>query len=327
MGEQIWQNKMLDLIQRSLHLSGVQKILVPVGSKMVKEHFNNEIGSLLMYTGTQKPDFATPQPIHEFFFKAVAENRERMFQRGGYSEMSVSAKKPAGLNSGAAQREFQDVESERHKTTQRLYDDFHLQLAEITIALSIEAANEDKLEAVRVPGRQSFDRIDFKKDLKGLKRSEFTLHCHSISRLPKDPAGQLQTIQEFVQAGIVSLRRAVKLIDFPDLEAEVTMLTAQESVIEMVLDAIVDDGEYAPPEPTDDLALAKEMVVQHIQHYRTLGLESERLDMLRTWNTQVDDLTAMALPAAAPMGRPQAAPMPPPTSELLPNAPQMARAA
>lgn len=325
-GEQIELNKELQLVQRSMHLAGTLKVLVPIGSKVVKEQINNEIGSLLMYAGQSAPQFFCPEPIHQSFFENPNRIIERMYRKAGVSELSASAKKPQGLNAGVAIREFEDIESERHKTTQRQYDSFHLMIAEIDIALSIEAAEHGKLDAVRVPGKLAFDEVDFSKDLKGLKRSEFTLQCYSVSRLPKDPSGRLQTIQEHIQAGIISLRQGRKLLDFPDLEAFETLADAQETILQKTLDAIVDDGEYAPPEPTDDLTLGKEMVLEYIQHYRALDLEEERMDMLRDWNLQIMELMSIALapsaPAPAPgMGPPQAAPEPPPTSNMIPNAP------
>lgn len=330
-GEQIELNKELQLVQKSMHLAGVLKILTPVGSKVVDEHINNEIGTVLKYTGDKAPQFFCPEPIHQSFFDNPNRIIERMYRKAGVSEMSASAKKAPGLNAGVAIREFEDIESERHKTNQRQYDSSNLELADISIALSIEAAAAGRLKAVRVPGKQSFDKVDFSKDLKGLKRSEFTLHCYSVSRLPKDPAGQLETIQEYIQAGMISLRRGRKLLDFPDLDAEETLANAQETIIERNIEQIVDGEGYTPPEPTDDLPLSMEMVIESIQHYRALDLEEERLNHLRTYLSQVQDLMAVGLSAAAPQAgaSPQAAPMPPPQSDLIPNAPGagMARAA
>jgi hypothetical protein len=330
-GEQIELNKELQYVQRAMQLSA-PKLLVPIGSKVVDQHLNNEIWTVLRYAGNSPPQFHCPEPVHQAYFENPNRIIERMYRKAGWSEMSAAAVKPPGLNSGVAQREFVDNESDRHKHTQKLYDAAHLMLAEITVALSIEAAAAGRLEAVRVPGKQSFDSVDFKQDLKGLKRSEFTLHCYSVSRLPKDPAGRLETIQEHIQAGIISLRQGRKLLDFPDLEAFETLADAQENIITKVLDAIVDDDDYAPPEPTDDLSLAQELVLEYIQHYRALDLEEERMDKLRQWNLQVQELTVRALPAAMPgaapgMGPPQAAPMPQPQSELVPNAPGMQAAA
>lgn len=322
-GEQIELNKELQLIQRCMHMMGMGKVLVPVGSKIVSEHMNNEIWSLLYYTGTNKPEFQTPPPIAQAFFDNVPRIIERMERKAGVNEMAIAGKKPAGIDSGKGLRELEDQQSDRFRTTQSQYDAFHLQLAEIDIALSIEAAADGKLEAVKVPGKGSFDEVDFKADLKGLKRSEFTMQCYSVSRLPKDPAGRLATIQEYVAAGIFSIRQGRKLLDFPDLETVETMADAQEALIQKTLDAIVDDGEYVPPEPIFDLVLAKEMVVEYQVHFMALDLEEERMDMLRNWSMQVDELMTLALPELAAtqpadgMNPPQAVPNAPPTSDLL----------
>jgi hypothetical protein len=94
-----------------------------------------------------------------------------------------------------------------------------------------------------------------------------------------------------------------------------------------VFDAIIDEGEYQPPEPTDDLQLAKEMVIEYIQRYRQLGLEDEKLDMLRNFNSQLDTYLEKAEQQQAATQaalQPQAAPMPAPRSDLVPNAPQPA---
>lgn len=331
-GEQIEVNKELQLIQRSMHLAGVLKVLVPMGSKIVKEHVNNDIGSLLYYAGTQRPDFFVPEPIHPVFFENVDRIIARAERKAGMNEMMIAGKKPPGIDSGRGLRELEDQQSDRFKQTQRQYDSFHLELAAIDIALSIEAAEAGELEAVRVPGKHSFDTIDFKADLTGLKRSEFTLQCYSVSRLPKDPSGRLATIQEHIQAGIISIRQGRKLLDFPDLEAVETLATAQENWVQWMLDRIIDDREYVTPEPEMDLALAKEMTLETIAYLSPLETDPEVLDDLRTLNTQIDELMMRALPAA-PMpaapgeGTPTAAPEAPPTSDLIPNAPGMQAAA
>lgn len=321
-GEQIELNKELQLIQRCMHMMGMGKVLVPVGSKIVSEHINNEIWSLLYYAGAKEPSFQTPPPIHASFFENVPRIIERMERKAGVNEMAVAGKKPVGIDSGRGLRELEDQQSDRFRTTQAQYDAFHLQLAEIDVALSIEAAEKGLLDAVKVPNKGSFDSIDFSKDLRGLKRSEFTLQCYSVSRLPKDPAGRLETIQDHIAAGIISLRQGRKLLDFPDLETVETMADAQEALIQKMLDGIVDEGEYETPEPVLDLVLAKEMVTEYIVHFMALDLEEDRMDMLRNWSMQVDELMTLALPEmtapAAGMNPAQAVPEAPPTSDLLP---------
>lgn len=327
-GDQIELNKELRLVQQSMHMAGVLKYFYKIGSKIVEEHINNDIGTGIAYAGDTPPQFFVPNPIHERFFTNPERIRERIFRRLGVSEMTVSGEKPPGIESGRGLRELEDQQSDRHKTTQRQYDAAALQLAEITIAISIEAAARGELDAVKAPGKLAFDEIDFSGDLKGLKRSEFTLQCYTVSRLPKEPGARLETIQEHIAAGIISIRQGRKLLDFPDLEAFETLADAMETIITKTLDGIVDDGEYAPPEPWMDLTLCKEMVTEYIAHFAALDLEEERMGDLMSWSMQVDELTVMAMPAAmaAPqlgpgMGPPQAAPNPRPTSGLVPNVP------
>ncbi len=323
-GDQIELNKELLHIQRSLHIAGSIKVLLHNGSKIVSETVNNEIGGVIRWSGTQKPEYIVPTPIHPLYLDHPQRIRERMFQKEGASELSASGKKPAGLDSGRALREQQDIESERFKTTQRYNNQFYLDITKLDVALSRTIS---KPSVVRAPGRGAFVPIDFKKDIGDLKDSEFILQCFPVSRLPKDPAGRLETIQEYVQAGFITQRQARRALDFPDLDTIESLANAQEDILSQVLDDIVYEGEYAPPEPTDDLKMAKEMVIEYVQRLRIQDLEEERLNMLRTWNTQVDALIAKTMAQPAPMdpaAAPQATPEAPPTSDMIPNAPQQA---
>ncbi len=88
---------------------------------------------------------------------------------------------------------------------------------------------------------------------------------------------------------------------------------------------IVEDGEYTAPEPTDDLALAQKLVLEYISKGRMNALEDEKLDLLRTFLTQVQLLQMKAQPPASPAPSgpaPQAVPAAPPVSDILPNLPQ-----
>jgi hypothetical protein len=223
-------------------------------------------------------------------------------------------------------REMEDVESDRHRTTQRANDNLYLEVAGMAIAIGGELAESGKLRPVRSPSKTSFTAIDWAKDIKNVKTDEFVMQCTPVSRLPKDPSGKLQTIQEYIQAGMITPRQGRRALDFPDLDSIESLANAKEDLIARNLDSIIDYGEYIPPEPDDDLQLSKEMVLEYIQRYRLLDLEDEKLDLLRTYNAQIEELLAAAappvVPGAPPGGQPQANPMAPPTSELIPNLPQ-----
>lgn len=322
-GKQMWLNELCWTVQKSMRLAGTIKVAMEFGSKVVDEHINNEIGSVLKHSPGKPPTFFTAAPIDPSFFMEVRQAKEDIYEQLGVSQLSATNQKPAGLDSKPALREYKDTQNDRHRTPAEAYDEFFLQVANIGRAIATTISGYK----VRVPGATGFRVIDFD-DLKGIKDEALVLQMFPVSQLPRDPAGRTQTIQEWVQAGWLTPRQGRKLMDFPDLQSANTMADAQEELILEVLDAIIDDGEYAPPEPTDDLALAKELVLQYLQLYRRLELEPEKLELLRTYNAQVDELMAKALAplaaappmAAGPEGTPQGTPAPAPQAELLPQA-------
>jgi len=323
-GEQLELNKELWFVQRSMQLAGTVKVFLRNGARISKDHINNEVGAIIEHTG-EPPVFFCPEPIHPVFFENINRIIERMYRQSGASEMSASGKKPAGLDSGKALREYEDIESERHRTTSRLNDNFYLAVA----ALDATFARELSGYSVKVPGRNSFNRVDFKKDIGNIKDDDFVRQCFPVSRLPRDPAGRLQTIQEYIQAGFMSPRQGRRALDFPDLDTIESLANAQEDLLTKVIDDILDEGKYRPPEPTDDLALAKELALESIQRYRQFDdAEPGKLDLLRKFNSQVDSLMKRAMgpglaavppPAPAPGGTPQGAPMAAPKSDLMPQ--------
>lgn len=319
---QIELNQNLALIQKSARLAGSFKLLLHAGSRVVKEHANNEVGAIITWAGPVEPKYITVSPIDRFYIENSFTLIERARDLAGVSKMQTTGTKPAGELSGKALRTLEDVASERHKSIQRMNDNAYLEMAALDICVASELSKAGDFKPVRVPGDTSFRTIDWKKDIIDVPTDSYVLQCFPISALVGTPEENLQTIQEYVQAGLITPRQGRRALDFPDLQGLESLGNAQEDILSLTLDNIIDDGEYAPPEPTDDLQLAKEMVLEYIQKYRALGLEEEKLDMLRAFNAQCDAMLEEAeqqqMAAQAAM-QPQAAPMPPQQSALIPN--------
>ena len=293
-GIQIEINKLLQVIQRTYHLGGTFKILMEHGSKIVKEHLNNEIGAVITYTGT-RPDYVTPPLVQPEIYSHLSTLIQRAYEQAGVSMMSATSQKPLGIESGKAMRTLNDIESDRFHTFGRSYENFYLDLAEMSIALVAAQGGSYKVSA---PGRGSFRDVDWK-DI-DLPRDAYVMQCFPVSSLPSDPAGRLQTVQEMMTAGLLSPRRGRKLLDFPDLEAEESLANAAEDYLELVLDQIIEDGVYTAPEPFDDLALAQEMVLEYYAAGRAQGLPEDRLALLRQFAQQVATLLNPPAPPAPP---------------------------
>ena len=320
---QIEINKILFTLQRSYEMAGSFKIFIENTSKIVKSHLNNDVGTLLTYTGTP-PQYVTPPIVPPEMYQHLQMLIKSAYALVGISEMSAASEKPAGLDSGKALREFYDIGSSRMEWIGKEYERFHVDLADKVICTAREIAKQNGgTYRVRVPGDRSVRDLEW--SAKDLEQDGYRIQCFPVSALPDDPAGRLQTITEYTQAGMFDQDTGRELLDFPDIKAVENMWDAPREYVSQLLSKIVDEGDYNPPEPFDDLSYALKRALQFYAKGKTQGLEPERLEMLRRFIQQTQSLLAPPAPAMAPQmppsGQPQAVPEAPPTSPLLPNAP------
>ena len=321
---QIELNELLRVIQRAHKLSGSFVIFLENGSKVVKAHLDNEIGRIVNYSGT-KPQYETPPICPPELYAQVETLIRRGYELVGISELNAQGVKPAGLNSGRALREMDDIGSDRFTTIAQNDERAMVELGRLAIVTAREISEEEGGYEVKVPGSRFLRTIDWKEI--DLDDDAYVMQCFPVSSLPSDPAGRLETIQEYAQAGFISPDVAQKLLEFPDLQQYESLQNAMEDRLQEIFDAIVDDGEFNPPEPYYNLQRAKELCIQYIVRGESQHLDGDRLEMLHTFNDQLDALAAAAQAAAlqaqqaqaAASAPPQAKPLPPPQSDLLPN--------
>ena len=99
----------------------------------------------------------------------------------------------------------------------------------------------------------------------------------------------------------------------------------------MILDKMVEDGEYTAPEPLDNLQKAQSLALEYYAQGKLNKLEEKKLNLLRTFMKQIDVLLTLppqVMPGPQVPGQmqpatfaPQANPSAPPVSPLLPNGP------
>ena len=130
---------------------------------------------------------------------------------------------------------------------------------------------------------------------------------------------------------MITIQEGRRLLDFQDLGQIETLANASEERIFAYLDDIIDEGKYQGPDQWMNLEKATEIVTQYINLYSTCKLEEEKMQMLRDFFAEIQDLVQAMMPSPMPMGGEMpiqnqlAAPQPLPQSPLLPQgaAPQM----
>ncbi len=312
-GIQIEINSLLRSIQQAHHLIGKGHWMVENSSKVLSTYLDNEIGSIIKYTGVA-PTIYAPSPVAPEIYQHLWALYGKAYEIVGISQLTAQSQKPAGLDSGVALRTFADIQTERFVVVSREYEQFFLETARQMIELARELAEEDPGYSVKLDGGRSFERIAWK-DVH-LEEDEYVLKMFPVSALSDDPASKMQQVQELMQGGLIDQQTGMRLLDFPDLESEFDDVFASDNLIKMLISRMVEDGTYKSPEPFMNLTRAIEKTQMAYMHYETQGVPREHLDLLLQFLSDCASLQeAGQAPAATPQGPPPEGapgqPMPP----------------
>lgn len=318
MGTQIEINHLLFTISKAIKLVGVPRIFVEAGSKVTKASHNNEIGTIIEYRGI-KPSYEVAQCVPQELYAQLQRLIEYGYQQSGVSALQATSQKPSGLNSGEAIRSYDDISTDRFASLARKYDNMFVELAYQIIDLAKTICEEEGAYQTVYPNKDGTKQIDLPEA--SLLKNPFVIQAFNQSSLPKDPAGRFEKITEMVQSGMITLKEGRRLLDYPDLDQVEKLANASEERIYKILDSIIEDGEYTPPDPFLDLQLAQDLSVQYYNLYISHRLEEDKAQMLRDFRTQVMALMQSAMPPQPTPGGPvpQANAAPLPVSPLVPN--------
>lgn len=304
-------NKLLRRVQISHHLGSGFHWLVERGSKINKAQWTNEIATFFEHTGRPPTPIVAPLMQPEVYMH-IDRIYRLAYEIAGVSQMSAQAKKPSGLDSEPALRTFHDIESERFQFTGKMYERFILQVARLVV----DTAREIRGYKVRGINKKFFQEFSWK-DI-DLDDSEFVLKMHATSMLPTTPSARLQKVLEMFERGMLSPVEAMKLIDFPDVEAATAKKTAQLDVVQDALATMEETGKFIPPEPFMNLQMCLEEATNFYLQLKLRGAPEGTLALIRKFIRACDDkLSAIAeaaqgvmpnVPADATLGAPVSSP-------------------
>ena len=298
-GIQLEMNKILRTIQVSMHLVSVPKLLVEASSKIVSSHLNNRIGGVIKYAGTP-PQYAPLGGIPGELFSHLDRLFSRAYEIAGVSQLAAQSQKPAGLDSGKALREFNDLETERFMSVAKRYEKCFMDAAEIMIETAKDLYELKGDYKVKAKDGKFIDTISWK-DV-NMDADKYMMQIFPTSALSSTPAARLADVQDLLAAGFIDKEDALKLLDFPDLEAAMNLLNADSNNLERLIETMIDEGKYFPPEPYQNLENAVRKVQQAYLLYRMQGAPEDRLELLRQFMEDCQNLIEKAAqPERPPM--------------------------
>lgn len=310
--------RMLIVASQSLELMGVPRIYIDELSKILETSFNNRIGTIIKGRGNA-PEFINATSNNPEIYQWIQWLIQNAYQMSGISALSAASQKPPGLNSGEAIRSYDDLQTDRFAALARRYQNIYTELSYMMIDCARDIVEETGKYTTVYPGKDGTREVDFK-NIQKLKDT-YVIQCFEESSLPKDPAGRQAKLSEMLAAGEINNQEFRRLSNFPDLEQSDRLASALEERILFCLDEIVENGnknydKIAPDafmlDPSD---LATTLCVNYINLYATQKLEEEKMQVLRDWFTQVQNLKMQAMPPpvqAAPAPQTGANELPPP---------------
>lgn len=295
-GIQVELNRLIWSVSKQLRRRGRGRIYIEYGSKVNPNHITNDIGDIVYYRG-QPPVVDNQNSVAPEEFQQIDRLYQRAFQEVGVSELSAASKKPSGLDAAVAMREFSEIESERFALVHQDHEQFFLDFCETSIELITKQFGWSGYK-VKMPSRRNAIEVDWA-DI-DLKPESYIMQMFPVSSLPQTPAAKLQRVQELMQGGFIDQTIAKRLLDFPDVDAEMHLGNAALDDADSVISAILDEEtpKLMPLEPYQNIDLIIERAIASYLYARHFpDIEQERLTMLRTL---IDTATAMKAALVAP---------------------------
>lgn len=288
-GIQVEINKLLARIQEQMHLA-TPKIFIEDSSKIVQSHLNNRVFGAIKYRGTP-PQFFVPRAVGNDMFAHLDRLVERAYEMTGISQLAAQSKKPVGLESGRALREFSDIESERFMVVGQAYEQLFLDASEQIINLIRDAHEENNPYII-----SAFDKKVGLEKVKwseiNLDDDEYIIQVKPIGSLPQTPSAKLASVAEMHMNGFFSTEEAHQLLDFPDLERANKMKTAFIDIIDKIIENILEKSKYIAPESYMNLEFGIARMQQAYNMSMLDDTPNSKLELMRRWISQANGLLA-----------------------------------
>lgn len=305
MGTQVSINRILRNNDISQYLHSAAAWLIEENSGIVSAHLNNDIGHIVKYRGIP-PQLQVFASVNPEMYAQIDRHKQNAYEEIGISQLSAASNKPAGLDSGKALREYNDIESERFIKLGQKWESFHLDIADLMIEEAKLISEKYPKFAIISKNGSFIEEIKWK-DV-DMKADSYQMQTFPTSQLPRTPYARMQYVTEMQNAGYIDPETAQELLEMPDLEQFSNLAFAGRRVIRESVQKMMDSSEYIAPEPFQDLQYTISYSQQYYNYAKLHGADEIKLEMLRRYMEQANALIEASLPPPAPQPQLQAPP-------------------
>lgn len=269
-------------------------ILVPNAGDVSEGELGNVPGCIINYTD-RAPQIVMPQSVPGDISNYMLEQWNRAIQVSRLGSLSMPETTGNGFETGQAIRDFADIQSTELAPNYKSYEKFKIRLAEKQVATGKLIADRAKSEGrtfrvVLRKDRNTIEDVDWDNIHIDPRKDSYVVQALPASKLSQTPAGRKSDVIDFLNAGLIDQKEALALLDFPDLDHFRSLANASRDAIERILEEILDEGKYSPPEPPMDTRLALKLTQAYINRAQSMSVEEDRISMLYQFMRQVKAL-------------------------------------
>ena len=300
-------------------------ILIPEGGNISTGKLANVNGITITYAD-RPPTFQLPPSVPPDVFNYANSIWQKALEISGLISMTLPDKTGNGFETGAAVRDFNDIQATELAQQYESFERFNVHTYEnqVRAGRAIYKRNP-AFKTVARRDKYTIEDVEWK-DIDDPREDSFIIQVFPASMLSQLPAGRKSDVLDYYNAGWLDVGEAMDLLDFPDLDHFRDLRTAARKNVERILENILDEGKYTAPEPTLDLRLSLKITQMYINKAQAMGVPEQRISMLRQFARQVhrliqeSDQEAQSQQAGNGFGAAGGPPVPSPTDGQMPTA-------
>jgi hypothetical protein len=316
-------NRIIRDIQMAMHLVAKPHWMVEASSNVLASSLNNDIATIIKYSGAVPPTVYTPEAMSDQVFMHLQFLYRTAYEIIGVSQLSAQSQKPAGIDSAVGMRTYLNVETERFSQFVKAAEAHVSNDARKTA--KVLGTGKSRPKQVTPPrGKQSIDIVSWE----AVDLDTVAVQVYPTSKLPDTPAGRREYALELAQYGVAKPDEIFEMLEWADTEAFAKRRLAARRNVERDIMKIR-RGENVVRDAIGDHATALQIMTDAYEEAKHDNLPQARLAVMRKYVTACTRFLAkkpaMAPGPMGPMGGPPpGAPMPMgpmPGGEPLPGVP------
>lgn len=305
-------------IDDAMEVMAVPRIVVRSGANIKKSHIDDTPYTILeSERGKDDIHEWNAQPVNPAMFQERDSFPARMRESIGVTGFAAQQALPEQIRDGAAAYMDRAVEEAdaRHAMLHREYESAMVDLGDLSLMVAEELDSKNYDIVVRAPGeemRTTVEMLEFSKVK--IAREHLKLRVLPISQLPRTFANRLKDLTILRDRGDIPQKTFLRLLEIPDVEAEIDNLVSDEDVIRRNHSFMLRTGKYTSPLPYDNLELIIKLTARKIHQARTREVDEDKIALLVQY---IDD----AVKLKNGIGTPQEVPGLAPPAGMLPPGP------